>query len=96
MIIITQLVLQAFIVYIFAVLICESYVMAGLRDVFNAGLKRIHLTKLTNEGDYEFITCRLCVGFWTTVGTGILLHHSIPISLAAYGLAVYLESTEQQ
>lgn len=91
----TEVLIQALIVYILAILVAESYALQWFRDLVNDFLFKIKLAKITDQGTYELITCRLCLGFWFSIAVGFLLGNCWVTIGAGYGLATFLESIER-
>ena len=92
----TSIVIQALWVYIICILICESYALQPLRDGVNWLLQKMGFDLITDIGEYEFIACRLCVGFWTTLFVGLILDQHWITMVCGYGLAAFMESLEKE
>lgn len=87
----------ALVIYAMTFLFTSSHALKGLRERFGEILDAVF-----PDREYRMEECRMCMGFWLTVGLflsllpteAVSLHHWLNFS-AAYGLSYFLATQER-
>jgi len=81
--------------YAVTVVVCLSHIGDKPREVFRSIVARIPMLRHPFYLDFDFISCRLCVGFWVSLAVtplyGLALSWIMPVYGAYYFMAM-LES----
>lgn len=87
----TGLITNALVVYAVTFIITMSHIMDLPRVLF-----RLLVEKWWGKVDYDFISCRMCVGFWVTLAMWPFMWNTNWYDLiAVYGLSYFLATQER-
>ena len=90
-----ELLSAIFLSYISCVVVAQSYVASGLRGVFRRMAGRLAFTKKHFVDEYDYISCRLCIGFPVSVLSSLLLGVQLPWIPIVYGASYWLATQER-